>query len=144
FYTMNKELAGDDVGFLLQQNFVTKALIGLFGSNNFRLAMSADGSTYKDAFSIGSDGIVNQPQLPRFVGYINFDQYIAANTWLKVPINNTEYNDQTVFDGSTNRFTAPVAGVYTFGATVGWKQNGSNTPTITQSKFVKNGGGTPV
>ena len=31
-YTMNKEAAGDDLGLTLQTGFVTKALVGLFGS----------------------------------------------------------------------------------------------------------------
>ncbi len=46
FYTMNKEAAGDDLGLTLQTNFVTKALVGLFGSDRFRVAVSADGSTF--------------------------------------------------------------------------------------------------
>ena len=46
FYTMNKEAAADDLGLTLQSNFVTKALVGLFGSDSFRLAVSADGSTF--------------------------------------------------------------------------------------------------
>ncbi len=41
---MNKEAAGNDLGLTLQINFVTKALVGLFGSDSFRLAVSADGS----------------------------------------------------------------------------------------------------
>ena len=67
FYTMNKEAAGDDLGLTLQTGFVTKALVGLFGSDRFRLAVSADGSTFFDGLSVdNATGIVDQPQLPRF------------------------------------------------------------------------------
>jgi hypothetical protein len=52
FYTMNKEAAGDDLGLTLQTGFVTKALVGLFGSDRFRLAVSADGSTFFDGLSV--------------------------------------------------------------------------------------------
>ena len=48
FYTINKEAAGDDLGLTLQTGFVTKALVGLFGTDRFRLAVSADGSTFFD------------------------------------------------------------------------------------------------
>ena len=67
FYTMNKEAAGDDLGLTLQTGFVTKALVSLFGSDRFRLAVSADGSTFFDGLSVdNASGIVDQPRLPRF------------------------------------------------------------------------------
>jgi hypothetical protein len=49
---MNKESAGDDLGLTLQTGFVTKALVGLFGSDRFRLAVSADGSTFFDGIIV--------------------------------------------------------------------------------------------
>ncbi|NPD21473.1 hypothetical protein HNS34_18855 [Rhodophyticola sp. DY48A3-103] len=36
----------------MQTGFVTKALVGLFGSDRFRLAVSADGSTFFDGLSV--------------------------------------------------------------------------------------------
>jgi hypothetical protein len=74
FYTMNKEAAGNDLGLTLQTNFVTKALVGLFGSDSFRLAVSADGSTFFDGLIVdNATGIVEQPQQPRFKAYTNYD-----------------------------------------------------------------------
>ncbi len=43
FYSMDKEVTGDDLGLTLQTAYVTTALI--VGSDRFRLAVSADGST---------------------------------------------------------------------------------------------------
>ena len=128
FYTMNKEAAGDDLGLTLQTGFVTKALVGLFGSDRFRLAVSADGSTFFDGLSVdNATGIVDQPRLPRFKAYTNYDNYVGVGTWTKIGLNNTDYNDQGVFDAGTNLFTAPVDGTYLFGATLLYKVNSSTS-----------------
>ena len=95
FYTMNKEAAGDDLGLTLQTGFVTKALVGLFGSDRFRLSVSANGSTFFDGFSVdNATGIVDQPRLPRFKAWTNYDNYVGVGTWTKIGLNNTDYNDQ--------------------------------------------------
>ena len=42
---------------------MTKALVGLFGSDRFRLAVSADGSTFFDGLSVdNATGVVDQPR----------------------------------------------------------------------------------
>jgi hypothetical protein len=139
FYTMNKEAAGDDLGLTLQTGFVTKALLGLFGSDQLRLAVSADGSSFFDGLIVdgssffdglivdNANGVVDQPRLPRFKAYTNFDNYVPLTTWTKIAINNTEYNDQSAFDAANNRFVAPVAGTYLFGASLVYKVNASTT-----------------
>lgn len=109
---MNKEATGGDVGFLLQTDFVTKTLFGLFGSDNLRVAVSPDGSAFNDAIEIDkSTGVVDLPSNPKFSALTNFDNYIATNSWTTIGINNTDYNDQNAFDAGSNRFTAPVAGL---------------------------------
>ncbi|MGE0768123.1 MAG: DUF2793 domain-containing protein [Hyphomicrobiaceae bacterium] len=128
FYTMNKEAAGRDLGLTLQTGYVTKALVGLFGSDRFRLAVSEDGSVFFDGLIVdNANGIVDQPRLPRFKGYTNYDNYVAVDTWTKIAINNTDYNDQSAFDAGNNRFVAPVAGTYLLGATLLYKVNSSTT-----------------
>ena len=107
FYTMNKEAAGDDLGLTLQTGFVTKALVGLFGSDRFRLAVSADGSTFFDGLSVdNATGIVDQPRLPRFKACTNYDNYVGVGTWTKIGLNNTDYNDQ----GGLRRREQPLRG----------------------------------
>ncbi len=139
FYTMNKEAAGDDLGLTLQTGYVTKALVGLFGSDKFRLAVSADGSTFFDGLIVdNTNGIVDQPRLPRFKGYTNYDNYVAVDTWTKIGINNTDYNDQGAFDAANNRFVAPVAGTYLFGAALMYKVNSSTTARM-RGRLVLNG-----
>ncbi len=139
FYTMNKEAAGDDLGLTLQTGYVTKALLGLFGSDKFRLAVSADGSIFFDGLIVdNANGIVDQPRLPRFKGYTNYDNYVAVDTWTKIAINNTDTNDQGAFDAAANRFVAPVDGTYLFGATLMYKVNSSTTARM-RGRLVLNG-----
>ena len=139
FYTMNKEAAGRDLGLTLQTAYVTKALMGLFGSDRFRLAVSADGSSFFDGLIVdNATGIVDQPRLPRFKGYTNYDNYIAVDTWTKIAINNTDSNDQGAFDAGNNRFVAPVDGTYHFGATLLFKVN-SSTNARMRGRLVLNG-----
>jgi Protein of unknown function (DUF2793)/C1q domain len=139
FYTMNKETAADDLGLTLQSGFVTKALVGLFGSDSFRLAVSADGSTFFDGLIVdNATGIVEQPQLPRFKAYTNYDNYVGVGAWTKIGLNNTDYNDQGCFDAGTGLFTAPVDGTYLFGATLLYKINASATARM-RGRLVLNG-----
>ncbi len=139
FYTMNKEAAGDDLGLTLQTNFVTKALVGLFGSDRFRLAVSADSSTFFDGLSVdNASGIVDQPRLPRFKAWTNYDNYVGVGSWTKIGLNNTDYNDQGAFDAGTGLFTAPVDGTYLFGATLLYKIN-SSTSARMRGRLVLNG-----
>jgi hypothetical protein len=139
FYTMNKEAAGNDLGLTLQTAYVTKALVGLFGSNKFRLAVSVDGSSFFDGLIVdNATGIVDLPRLLRFKAYTNYDNYVAVDTWTKIGINNTDYNDQGAFDAGNNRFVAPVAGTYLFGATLLYKVNSSTTARM-RGRLVLNG-----
>ena len=138
FYTMNKETAADDLGLTLQTGFVTKALVGLFGSDRFRLAVSADGGTFFDGLSVdNATGIVDQPRQPRFKAYTNYDNYVGVGTWTKIGINNTDYNDQGGFDAANNRFVAPADGTYLFGATLLYKVN-SGTAARMRGRLVLN------
>ncbi|MGX0879428.1 hypothetical protein ACSSV4_004137 [Roseovarius sp. MBR-154] len=139
FYTMNKEAAGDDLGLTLQTGFVTKALVGLFGSDRFRLAVSADGNTFFDGLIIdNATGIVDQPQLPRFKAWTNFDNYVGVDTWTRIALNMTDMNDQGAFDATTNLFTAPASGTYLFGATLLYKVNASTAARM-RGRLVLNG-----
>jgi hypothetical protein len=131
--------AGDDLGLTLQTGFMTKALVGLFVSDRFRLAVSADGSTFFDGLSVdNATGIVDQPRLPRFNAYTNYDNYVGVGAWTKIAINNTDHNDQSTFDAANNHFVAPVDGTYLFGATLLYKINASATASM-RGRLVLNG-----
>jgi hypothetical protein len=63
FYSMKKDR--HDLGLTLQTGFVTKPLLGLYGSDQLRLAVSADGSSFFDGPIVNNANvIVDQPRLP--------------------------------------------------------------------------------
>lgn len=137
-YTMNKETAGDDVGLLLQTNYVLHAMLGLMGGDDFYFKVSPDGSTFFDAIRILKDsGIVQMARLPRFAANVNYDTYIPAANWTTVPLNNGTYNDQGMFDGGANKAVAPIAGTYVIGASLAWHQNGTNLPTDMRARLLE-------
>jgi hypothetical protein len=86
----------------------------------------------------GGTGIVDQPRLPRFKAFTNYDNYVGVGAWTKIAINNTDYNDQSAFDAANNRFVAPVDGTYLFGATLMYKVNAS-TSSLMSGRLVLNG-----
>ncbi len=138
--TLNKETATDDAGFVFQQDFVTRALVGSFGSEDLRFATSPDGTTFFDGLIVsGTTGIVDQPRLPRFKGVTNFDNYGAADTWITIAINDLDSNDQASFDAGLNEFTAPADGTYHFGALLTFKADASLDARM-GAQLVLNGG----
>lgn len=138
--TLNKETPGDDAGFVLQTNFATRAILGLFGSDNLRLAVTADGTTFHDGLEIAAGtGMVDQPNLPRFSGTTNFDNFGAVGAWVKIGINTLGYNDQASFDAGTNVFTAPADGFYHFGGHLLFKQDSSSNARL-NTRLMVNGG----
>jgi hypothetical protein len=109
------------------------------GSDRFRLAVSADGSTFFDGLSVdNATGIVDQPRLPRFKAYTNYDNYVGVGSWTKIAINNTDYNDQGAFDAANNHFVVPADGTYLFGATLLYKVNASTSARMC-GRLVLNG-----
>ena len=117
--TLNKDSSDCNLGFVFQTGYQTRALLGQFGSETFRLTTSGDGNAYFDALSVDSaTAIVDQPRLPRFSAYTNYDNYIESNTWKRIGINMTSFNDQGCFNASDNMFTAPVSGTFQLAATV--------------------------
>lgn len=138
-FTFNKAAAGDDVALTFQTNYSARALVGLLGDDDFTFKVSPDGSTYYTGFVLDKDnGQFKIPLAPKFSAYTNFDNYIAANTWTKVQFNNADSNDQGVFSGGSNNFTALFAGPYALGFSLRFKAN-ATVPTKVIATFYKNG-----
>ncbi|MBC9248314.1 DUF2793 domain-containing protein [Paracoccus sp. 11-3] len=137
--TLNRETDGDDAGLILQTDFSTRALMGMFGSDQLRIAVSPNGLVFRDALGVDpATGIADQPNLPRFKAYTNYDNYVGVDTWTTLGINTAEYNDQGCFDAGTNRFVAPVTGTYLFGASLLYKINASSNARM-RARLVLNG-----
>lgn len=138
-HMMNRESPANDLGLVFQTGFVARALLGLFGSDQMRLSVSQDGSNFKDALTFDdATGHVAQPYLPRFKAKTNFDNFVPILTWMKIAINDAEYNDQGTFDAATNLFTAPVAGTYLLGTSLMFKEDTANVVRMS-GRLVING-----
>lgn len=136
--TLNKQNSSSDAGWVLQEDFQTRALMGLFGDNTLRLSVSADGTNFNDGLRIDSaTGIVEQPSLPRFKGFTNYDNFIGPVAWTAVNINDAEYNDQSMLNPATGLMTAPVDGTYLIGATLMYVKDIDQGSL--RGRFVKNG-----
>ncbi|KNG92245.1 DUF2793 domain-containing protein [Pseudaestuariivita atlantica] len=136
--TLNRETGGSDLGLVLQENYVTQAILGMFGSDPFRLSLSTDGTNFNDALIADrATGRVTLPNLPRFKGITNFDNFAPVATWVRIAINQMESNDQGVFDAVTSLFTAPEDGTYAFHATLLFKQDTTETVRM-RGRFLVN------
>lgn len=121
---LNKETNTNDTGFTFQTAYSTQAIFGTFGSNDIRLATTADGTTFKDVFRADvASGTMVQPNLPKFRAFTNFDNLGPDSTWVKIAINQTDFNDQGVFDPVTSLFTAPMDGTYALGGFLTFKRD---------------------
>jgi hypothetical protein len=83
-------------------------------------------------------GIVDLPRTPRFKAYTNFDNYAPIDVWTRIAINTVEANDLGAFDPALNRFTAPAAGLYLFGATLLYRINTSGAARM-RARLLLNG-----
>jgi hypothetical protein len=84
--------------------------------------------------------VIVAPQNPKFHGYLNSRQVIVADTWTKIPFNNSTHNDQGSFASGTSLFTAPFAGVYALEASWAFDQEGAGVPDWIAVGFSVNGG----
>lgn len=135
--TLNKSAAAKDAGFIFQDGFSTRALFGLLGNDDFTIKVSPDGSTFYTGMSIDkSSGKVSFPALAKVSASINYDHY-AATTYVNTDINNEDLDNANAF--ASNVFTAPTTGLYKIGYSLGWTQNGTNTPISMHGRLLKNG-----
>jgi hypothetical protein len=75
---------------------------------------------------------------PRFKAYLTADTPIAVDTWLTLPLTQTDFNARGGFDTAAYRFTVPLAGTYAFGATLLYKVATSTTARM-RGRLLLNG-----
>ena len=131
--TINKSAAGKDASLVFQNNWSTRALLGLLANDDLTIKVSPDGSNWKNGLIIDRNtGAVHLPENPKFSAYLNWagGQPVGADGWTKVGFNFARHNDQNSFDTVTYGFTVPVDGCYLFGANFKFLSTGINPSLI--------------
>ena len=138
--TLNKKLAPNDAGFVFQDGYSTRAILGLLADDGLTLKVSPDGAAYKTALVVDkTSGAATLTQSPRFSAYLTADAALAtATTWTKIAFNAADHNAQAGFATGTARFTAPFAGTFRLAANLTYKTNGA-VPSAMNAAFYRNG-----
>lgn len=114
-----------------------RAEVGLAGSDDLRVKVSADGSTWKDALVVNkSTGGVTMPNTTGILIAENTaGTSMAHNTYVDQTFTSTPRNDfgGGAWNGTT--FTAPQTGIYDLSALLACDGN----PSVTSMSFNKNG-----
>ena len=136
---LNKDSSAQDAGFIFQSDGQTRALVGLLGTDDFRITTTEDNITFRDGLLVdAATACISLPNLPRFNAYTNYHNDAPADQWIKVGINMAEFNDQGCFDPAKNVFRAPTQGSYYLAGQVMFKETGSNLAKL-QARLVRNG-----
>lgn len=134
-FTFSKGAAGDDCSLTFQNNFSSRALIGLLGNDDFTFKVSPNGAGFKTAVVIDkTSGAVDFSEHPKFSAFLNFGQNYTAGAWQDLLMNNTRHNDQADAAIASNvlTFTAPHDGYYMFGLGATYETTGGSAPTKMQ------------
>jgi hypothetical protein len=114
---VNKAASGDTGSLLYQTGFSGRAEMGLTGSDDFEMKISADGSSWKTALKTAPGGAVlfpNRPIVRATYGETSFtptDGSLTGFGTLSLAQGGFSLG-ATVPSGSGNRLVVPVAGIY--------------------------------
>jgi hypothetical protein len=114
---LNKATAGDTGSLLFQTNWSGRAEMGLAGTDNFEIKVSADGSTWKSALQALGNGAVLFPNRP-LVRATYGETAMTPTSGTLTGFNTLSLNQgnfslgAAVPSGSGNRLVVPVTGFY--------------------------------
>ncbi|WP_428425898.1 DUF2793 domain-containing protein [Pararhizobium sp.] len=113
---VNKAAATDTASLLFQTGWSGRAEIGLTGSNEFAVKVSADGTTWKSALSITGQGQVRMPQRPLVRatrgGGVLTPVSGSQTGFSTLSVNQGGFTLGVAVAGGGSRLIVPVAGPY--------------------------------
>lgn len=113
---VNKAAAGDTASLLFQTGWSGRAEMGLTGSNEFAVKVSADGTTWKSALSITGQGQVSMPQRPLVRatrgGGVLTPASGSQTGFSTLSVNQGGFTLGAAAMGGGNRLVVPVSGPY--------------------------------
>lgn len=113
---VNKAAAGDTASLLFQTGWAGRAEMGLAGSDEFAIKVSADGSTWKPALSITGQGQVSMPQRPLARATLGGGVLTPASGsqtgFSTLSVNQGGFTLGVAVAGGGSRLIVPVAGPY--------------------------------
>jgi hypothetical protein len=113
---VNKAAASDTASLLFQTGWSGRAEMGLTGSNEFALKVSADGTTWKSALSITGHGQVCMPQRPLVRatrgGGVLTPASGSQTGFSTLSVNQGGFTLGATVAGGGSRLVVPVAGPY--------------------------------
>jgi len=94
-------------------------------------------TSYIERMRISAEGYVTKPYQVAFRAALSADTGISNTSFNKIPYDVTDYNINSSFNTTTNRFTAPIAGKYLF--CVLYNTYGVGSGSQSRSSIYKNG-----
>lgn len=116
--TINKAGVSDTASMIFQSGFSGRAEMGLAGDDGFAIRVSADGTNWLTALAVDpTQAAVTMPSRP-FFRAAPAAVSPAPGYSTPLPFSNVLEQTGTAYNPSTATFTAPVAGLFCFGAVV--------------------------
>jgi hypothetical protein len=117
--TINRAGAADTASQIFSTAFSARAEIGLAGSDDLALKVSADGSTFRTALLAEGSGLVRRPHNPAAAQAMTgaLSAALTPGSWVPVTGSETAWSQRiahagAAFDPVTGRFTVAAAGLW--------------------------------
>ncbi|MEO0329852.1 MAG: DUF2793 domain-containing protein [Pseudomonadota bacterium] len=110
---INRSSNNTTASLIFQTDFSARAELGNIEDNQFRLKVSADGTTEHEAFWVDAqNGVMHTPNQPYFSGEAKQDYSSAVNTPDHIIELNTILDNGNNWDDTNHQFIVPVSGNY--------------------------------
>jgi hypothetical protein len=122
---IDRETVADTASQIFSTGYSARAEIGLAGSDDFAVKVSADGATFRTALVAETSGLVRRPHLPAAAQVMTgaLSAALTPGSWVPVTGGETAWSERlghggAPFDPVTGRFTVAAGGLWRVEAAV--------------------------